>query len=204
MKIKNTQSVRAAKMAMVAVAALIVGIPFSVSADSNPLDRASAELRTLNNSGISGEVTFRANGSELSIEGEAEGMDPGVFYVSLLYDILSVATGAFACEPGFDFSNPFLGATEDAPGRLSLDEMGIVDFGATPLLVWDVSPNGKGHLNGTVDVDLDRLRTMSLRDTSIPGPFGPGTGPLAVSACGLIVSHGVDDDDDSDSDSDSD
>ncbi len=198
MKIKNNQSVRAAKMAMVVVGALIVGIPFSVSADSNPLDRASAELRTLNDSGISGEVTFRANGSELSVKGEAEGMDPGVFYVSLLYDILSVATGAFACEPGFDFSNPFLGATEDAPGRLTLDEMGVVDFGATALLVWVIGDhdNGERTVNGTVNVDLDRLRTISIRDTSIGG----GIGPAAVVACGLIV----DDDNDSDSDSDSD
>jgi len=176
----NLKSVR---VAMVVVVTLIVGIPSSVSADSDPLDRASAELRTLNDSGISGEVTFRANGSELSIEGEAEGMTPGVFYVSLLYDILSVATGAFACEPGFDFSNPFLGATEDAPGRLTLDEMGIVDFGATPLLVWVNGKDGERTVNGTVNVDLDRVRVMSIRDTSING----GIGPAAVVACGLIV-----------------
>ena len=196
MKIKNTQSVRAAKMAMAAVAALIVGIPSSVSADSNSLDHARAELRTLNNSGISGEVTFRANGSELSIEGEAEGMDPGVFYVSLLYDILSVATGAFACEPGFDFPDPFQGATADAPGRLTLLEMGLDLISEGPLLVWVNGDDDERTVNGTVPVDLDRLRTMSIRDTSIGG----GIGPAAVVACGLIV----DDDNDSDSDSDSD
>ncbi len=198
MKIKNTKRVRAAKVAMAAVVALIVGVPSPVSADSSSLDRARAELRTLNDSGISGEVTFSANGSELSVMGEAEGMNPGVFYVSLLYDILSVATGAFACEPGFDFSNPFLGATEDAPGRLTLDEMGVVDFGATALLVWVIGDhdNGERTVNGTVNVDLDRLRTISIRDTSINN----GIGPTAVVACGLIV----DDDNDSDSDSDSD
>ncbi len=179
----NLKSVRASKVAMVVVVALIVGIPFSVSAHDEPRDRASAELRTLNDSGISGEVTFRANGSELSIEGEAEGMTPGVIYISLLYDILSVATGAFACEPGFDFSNPFLGATADAPGRLTLDEMGIVDGGATPLLVWVIDDDDERTVNGTVNVNLDRLRTMSIRDTSING----GIGPDAVVACGLIV-----------------
>ncbi len=170
---------------MVVVVALIVGIPSSVSADSDPLDRASAELRTLNDSGISGEVTFRANGSELSIEGEAEGMTPGVFYVSLLYDILSVATGAFACEPGFDFSDIFLGATADAPGRLTLLEMGFDVFGPGPLLVWVVGDddNGERTVNGTVNVDLDRIRVISIRDTSI----NSGIGPEAVVACGLIV-----------------
>ncbi len=181
----NLKSVRASKVAMVVVVALIVGIPFSVSADSNPLDRASAELRTLNDSGISGEVTFRANGSELSVEGEAEGMDPGVFYISLLYDILSVATGAFACEPGFDFSDIFLGATADAPGRLTLLEMGLDVLVAGPLLVWVVGDddNGERTVNGTVNVDLDRIRVISIRDTSING----GIGPEAVVACGLIV-----------------
>ncbi len=183
MKIKNTQSVRAPKVAMAVVIALIAGIPSVVSADSDPLDRASAELRTLNDSGISGKVTFRANGSELSVTGEAEGMDPSVFYISLLYDILSVATGAFACEPGFDFSNPFLGATADAPGRLTLDEMGIVDGGATPLLVWVIGDDDERTVNGTVNVDLDRVRVISIRDTSING----GIGPAAVVACGLIV-----------------
>ncbi len=147
MKIKNTQSVRAAKMAMVAVAALIVGIPSSVSADSSSLDRARAELRTLNDSGISGEVTFRANGSELSIKGEAEGMDQGVFYISLLYDILSVATGAFACEPGFDFSDVFLGATADAPGRLTLLEMGLDLISEGPLLVWVIGDDDERTVN---------------------------------------------------------
>ncbi len=192
----NLKSERASKVAMVVVGALIVGIPFSVSADSNPLDRASAELRTLNDSGISGEVTFRANGSELSIEGEAEGMDPGVFYISLLYDILSVATGAFACEPGFDFSDIFLGATADAPGRLTLLEMGLDLMVEGPLLVWVIGDDDERTVNGTVNVDLDRLRVISIRDTSI----NEGIGPDAVVACGLIV----DDDNDSDSDSDSD
>ena len=55
----NLKSVRASKVAMVVVVALIVGIPFSVSAHEEPRDRASAELRTLNDSGISGEVKFR-------------------------------------------------------------------------------------------------------------------------------------------------
>ena len=185
MKIKNTKIVRAPMVAMAVVVALIVGIPSPVSADSKSLDRASAELRTLNDSGISGKVTFRANGSELNVKGKAKGMNPGGFYISLVYDILSVATGAFACEPGFDFSDPFLGATEDAPGRLTLDEMGVVDFGVTPLLIWVIGggKDGMRTVKGTVEVDLDRIRTISIRDLNIDG----GIGPKAVVACGLIV-----------------
>ena len=173
-------------VAMAVVVALIVGIHSPAAADDpNSLDRASAELRSLNNSGISGKVTFRADGAELNIRGRAKGMDPAVFYISLLYDILSVATGDFACEPGFDFFDPFLGATADAPGRLTLAEMGLDLSGPGPLLVWVIGhhDDGKRKVNGTVNVNLDRLRTISIRDTSING----GIGPEAVVACGLIV-----------------
>ncbi len=81
-----------------------------------------------------------------------------------------------------------------ASDRLMLDEMGIVDFGATPLLVWVNGDDDERTVNGTVNVDLDRLRAISIRDTRI----NMGVGPTAVVACGLIV----DDDNDSDSDSD--
>ena len=69
------------------------------------------------------------------------------------------------------------------PGRLTIEEMGLV--GGVFDLVWVVSPNGKAQLSGTVDVDIDRVRTMSIRDTSIMG----GVGPLAVVACGVVDVH---------------
>ncbi len=184
MKIKNNKSVRAPKVAMAVVVALIVGIHSPASADPNSLDQARAELRPLNDSDISGEVKFRAHGSELSVRGRAKGMDPNGVYISLFYDILSVATGDFACEPGFDFSDPFLGATQDAPGRLTLIEMGI-DSSFQPLLVWVIDDHhgAKRKVHGTVNVDLDRLRTISIRDNR----KNDGIGPEAVVACGLIV-----------------
>ena len=176
----NLKSVRASKVAMVVVVALIVGIPFSVSAHDEPDDRASAELRPLNFlvnfSVVTGEVKFRGNGSELSVEGEAEGMDPDTFYFSLLYDINSVATGDFACEPGF--VGPADLAPAGHPGALTLEEMGLI-LPDNFLLVWDVSDDGDGELSGTVPgVHLDRVRTISIRT---------GPGPTLVVACGLIV-----------------
>lgn len=187
MKIKNNKSIQAPKVAMAVLVTLVVGISPQILADPKPLDRARAELRTLNNSGISGELRFRSNGSELIARGKAKGMDPNGFYISLYYDILSVATGDFACEPGFDFSDPFLGATADAPGRLTLFEMGIDSSTGMPLLIWvptdDHHGDGKRTVHGAVDVDLDRVRTFSIRDASI----NDGIGPLAVVACGVIV-----------------
>jgi len=195
MKIKNNKSVWAPMVAMAVVVALIVGIPSPVSADSKSLDRASAELRSLNGSTVTGKVKFRAKGSELRITGKAKGLDPSAVdgdYVSLLYDILSVATGAFACEPGFPF-DVFAGATEEFPGRLTLLEMGVDVVVAGPLLVWvtdydhDSDSGAKRTVDGTVNVNLDRLRTISIRDNRIDTGFGPGIGPEAVVACGLIV-----------------
>ena len=193
MKIKNNKSVWAPMVAMAVVVALIVGIPSPVSADSFrlALDRARAELRPINDSGISANVSFRAEGSELRITGTAKGLDPSAVdgdYISLLYDILSVATGAFACEPGFPF-DVFAGATEEFPGRLTLLEMGLDVMVEGPLLIWvtdydhDSDSGAKRTVDGTVNVNLDRLRTISIRDTSING----GIGPEAVVACGLIV-----------------
>lgn len=165
-----------------AVAVLIVAIPPLVSAaPGGSTQTATVTLRTLNDSGISGHLTIRDDGSGLSIRGTAQGLNPANGYISLLYDINSVATGDFACEPAFGIGP----ATADAPGRLTIDEMGLVGF-AFPDLVWVVSPNGHAQLSGTVDVDLDRVRTISIRDGSING----GIGPLAVSACGIVVSHG--------------
>ena len=169
-----------------AIAVLIVAIPAFVSAaPGGSMQTATVTLRTLNNSGISGHLTIRDDGSGLSIRGTAQGLDPAIVYISLLYDISSVATGGFACEPALGIG----AATAELPGRLTIDEMGLVGF-AVPDLVWDVSPNGHAQLSGTVDVDLDRVRTISIRSLDIIGEFGPGTGPLAVMACGVVVPHG--------------
>jgi hypothetical protein len=191
MKIKNTKIVRAPMVAMAVVVALIVGIPSPVSADSFrlDLDLARAELRPINDSGISAKVSFRAKGSELRIRGTAKGLDPSAVdgdYISLLYDILSVATGAFACEPGFPF-DVFAGATEAFPGRLTLLEMGLDVLVEGPLLIWvtdyDHDSGAKRTVDGTVNVNLDRIRVISIRDNRI----NDGIGPEAVVACGLIV-----------------
>ena len=164
-----------------ALAVLVVANPSLVSAaPGGSMQTATAMLRTLNNSGVSGLATFKDDGSGLSISGTAQGLNPNNDHISLLYDIDSVATGGFACEPAFGIGP----ATAELPGRLTIDEMGLVGF-VTPLLVWDVSPNGNAKMSGTVDVDIDRVRTISIRDTSIMG----GVGPLAVVACGVVDVH---------------
>ena len=141
-------------MAVVVVAALLVASSSLVSAGPGGSTlTASALLLPVLDPDVSGRVTLTNDGSVLTVRGTAEGLVGTEF--SLLYDILSVATGDLACEPGID--------DVTAPGDLTGPEMGTGGQ-----LVWEVSRNGHGRLNGTVDVGLDKVRTISIRR---PGGF---------------------------------
>ena len=160
------------------------GVLFHVDGDDDGVTEAEADLRTLNESGIEGEIEFTDDGSTLTIVGEAEGMDPTAppdTYVSLIYDNGSFATGPDACEPIiFDPTDP--------------------DFILPTMFigVWSVDEEGEGTLeatntNGGADyVPLDKFRTISIRDTRI----NMGFGPEAVAACGVVDTDDDDDDDD--------
>ncbi len=73
---------------------------------------AEAALASVGNSGVTAEIEFRDTGTSLQVTGEAEGLNPNVVYVSLIYDLGSVATGPTACEPtsnALTFDQMFLG-----------------------------------------------------------------------------------------------
>ena len=166
------------------------GILFDEVGDDGGVATAEADLGTLNASGIEGEIEFTDDGMTLTIIGEADGMDPTApfgTYVSLIYDNGSVATGPDACEPTiFNQNDPDFILFTMFIGVWSVDEDGEGTLAAT-------NTNG-----GTAYVPLNKFRTISIRDTRIlGGPVGPGSGPLAVAACGVV--EGDDDDDDDDS-----
>jgi hypothetical protein len=128
-----------------------------------------------NDSGIHGRFFVYDNGSTLKLRGTATGLNPENVYVSLIYDIASPDEGPEACEPGiFDPSDPnfilytmFFGVwTVDAAGNGTLDAVNIVD----------------DETGERVYVPTSKIGTISIRDTSINGGFGP----LAVMACGAL------------------
>ena len=157
--------------------------------DNDEVEAEAKLLDPLNHAdswtGVTGEIEFEDDGSTLEISGAATGLTPGIPYASLIYDVASEPAGPFACEPGiFDPLDP----------NFIIPTM-FVGF-------WDVDEDGNGELSATNIVDddtgdrvyvpLDKIATISVRDLTVPGPFGPGSGPAAVVACGWVE---VEDDD---------
>ncbi len=145
--------------------------------------------------GVSAKIKFKDDGTTLKITGKAKGLTPGVPYASLIYDIFSSTEGPFACEPGLP---------PDDPSPLNIFATMFVGF-------WDVDEDGKGKLSATnigptftpgppVYVPLSKIGTISIRDTTVIGDFGPGTGPAAVVACGVVDVEDFEDDDDEEKD----
>lgn len=131
----------------------------------------TVELKEINGSGITGEVTLTDDGSEITVTGTAEGMDPAkdFQYLSLFYDKASPPNGPEACEPG----------THDPNHPLFLTDAQML--GA----IWTVDGNGDGT---AIDLDEDRVTideigTMSIRDLTVNDGFGPE----AVVACGKVT-----------------
>ena len=65
---------------------------------------------------------------------------------------------------------------------------------------WNVDEAGGGTLSATnigmtndpnnrIYVPLTKIGTLSIRDRSVEGPKGPGTGPAAVVACGKVIAQ---------------
>lgn len=133
-----------------------------------------------------GTLSVTDDGSSLTVEGSASGMDPTGIYVSLFYDKRSsaqgipssdnAATNAGACEPG--------GFGGDHPQSLTLGQMEIGSGGTLDL--WDVAANGDATLGPTTTVEyvsVKKIGTVSIRDARVNGGFGPN----AVVACGVVT-----------------
>lgn len=152
---------------------------------------ASGTFLPVNESGVRGSVSIADDGSSLTIEASAVGLDPdnkgeGEGYVSLTYDLASPVRGPEACEPGRG-----VGTGTEHPLSLTLLQMLIGDAdseGPFGLELWDVDSGGEGTL-GPVGVHeyvpVDRIGTVSIRDLRINGGFGPE----AVMACARITAH---------------
>lgn len=134
-----------------------------------------------------GTLSVEDDGSSLTVEGSASGLDPEGVYVSLFYDKRASAQGipasdeaannAGACEPGLG---------EDHPQSLTAGQMEIGSGGTLDL--WEVEGNGDATLGPTSTVDyvpVEKIGTVSIRDARVNNGFGPN----AVVACG-VVTHG--------------
>lgn len=147
-----------------------------------------------------GTISVVDDGSALTITGEASGLmaDEDQRYVSLFYDRAASVQGPRACEPG---RNVGFAPESDHPLALTLGQMvigpgtpphSILVLGA-PHATWDVDSDGGATLGqptptSTLEyVPADMVGSVSIRDTEIDGPIGPGTGPDAVVACAKIT-----------------
>lgn len=150
---------------------------------------ATATLRPANNSGVWGVVAITDNGSKLMVTGLALGLDPANTdgYGSAFYDLASQLRGPLVCEPGKNVGIADFGSTH--PLALTLAQMTIGSFFLDP--VWEVDADGGGFdpVDSGEYVSLDRIGNVSIRDLSVMGPFGPGSGPAAVVACGKVTSN---------------
>ncbi len=120
---------------------------------------------------IGAEITFFDTGSSntgLIVKGEAKGLDPANTYVTLVYNIGSVAKGPNACSP----TNSILDPTQM-----------LVGF-------WKVENDGSGELFalkfGKSYAALKDIGTTSIRVVQGPPPSG-----FVLQACGEIGQFSV-------------
>lgn len=131
----------------------------------------TVDLKEINNSGITGQLTIEDDGSTIEVtDGSATGLDPDAdIYLSLFYDKASPPKGPQACEPGVH--------DPDHPLFLTDAQM----LGA----VWIVLSSDQAIVS---DIDgeyvpIDKIGTVSIRDLRINNGFGPE----AVMACGKVT-----------------
>jgi hypothetical protein len=145
------------KLFLVVLTTLLLAIPAVGAAhDVEGVSTGRAQLAPFDESGIQGVINFTDDGTTLTTNGTATGMDPDDVYISLIYDNKSRPGGPLACEPMiFDSGDP--------------------DFILPTMFIgeWSVDPAGNGTLtaintNGGADyVSLDKIKTISIRALSI-------------------------------------
>lgn len=150
---------------------------------------ATADLRPINDSGVTGHITIEDDGESIVVTGDyAKGLDPAnsLGYASLFYDKASAPEGPEACEPGI-FA---IEAHSDEVRRVNPHPLGEDHplFLTGPQMagaVWVVDSEGNGtpiDLEGDY-VPVDEVGTISIRDLRI----NEGFGPEAVVACGVVT-----------------
>lgn len=127
-----------------------------------------------------GTISVTDDGSSLTVTGEATGLvDDDQRYVSLFYDKASSPQGPEACEPGVGPDHPLFLTLE----QMEIGSGGTLDF-------WTVETDGDATLGPTTTVEYvpaKMIGTVSIRDVTVQGPIGPGTGPDAVVACATVT-----------------
>ena len=149
-------------LVIVALACLALAASVTVWAQGGVTARATQH--PINQSGVMGSITFTQTEPGLVVTGTANGLAPNTFgrYVTLVYDVGSVSGGPDPCEPTVPMPGMFVGVwASDAAGN--------------GLLIQLAPPAAIAPL-GTFD-------TVSIRDTTINGGFGP----QAVVACGQVA-----------------
>jgi hypothetical protein len=177
-------------MTVIPMAVIAMLLATSTVAFASGVVRAEAELAPINNSGISGEITFVDNpaAKTLTIQGEAEGLNPARIYFSLLYNVGSPSVGKMACEPTAFPPDPraiseiqmlvgFWSVNSEGEGKLlTVKSMsGNSNLKANAALL---PPFLKGAQNAPGYVGLNKVGNMSIRDVSAG---------LVLKACGDIL-----------------
>jgi hypothetical protein len=149
-------------LVIVALASLALAVGARVWAQGGLT--AHANQHPVNQSGAHGRIAFTQTMAGLTVTGTATGLAPNTLgrYITLVYDLRSVPGGPNVCEPTVPIPGMFVGIwTTNAAGN--------------GLLIQTAPPGTIAPL-GTID-------TVSIRDTTINGGFGP----QAVVACGEIA-----------------
>ena len=148
---------------------------------------ATADLRPINDSGVTGEVTIVDDGSTIEVtDGSAEGLDPenSFGYLSLFYDKASPPNGPAACEPGIFAHEAHGDVRRVNPHPLGSDHPLFLTEAQMLGAIWAVDSEGNGtptDLEGEY-VEVEEVGTISIRDLRI----NEGFGPQAVVACGVV------------------
>ena len=111
------------------------------------------------------DFTFDDDGSILTIDGKAKGMDSGHPYLTLIYGNGSLVKGVNACEPA-----------DPIDGSMFIGTWTVADDG-TGLL----GTTGTVSLTGSAYSPLSQIATISVRG-GVSG--GPGTTPVIL--CGKV------------------
>lgn len=148
---------------------------------------ATADLRSINNSGVTGHITIEDDGESIVVTGDyAKGLDPAnsLGYASLFYDKASAPEGPEACEPGI-YIEEHEHARRVSPHPLGEEHPLFLTEAQMLGAVWVVDSQGNGtpiDLEGDY-VPVDEVGTISIRDLRINNGFGPES----VVACGVVT-----------------
>ncbi len=162
------------QLVLIVLLAIVVVTVTAGGLGSKESARAAADPPTHITAGFK----FVDNGTTLRVVGRARGMDPDETYVSLIYDVGSVAEGPTACapsifspaDPNFILETMFLGLWEvDAKGRGKLSTL-----------------NTNGGFNF---VPLSKIGNVSVRRLL----DGTPDGQTVLEACGAVRTNGGDD-----------